>query len=282
MEIRRAQFMGSWYPASENECREKIEDFIADLPQVKPEVKRIGGIVPHAGWVYSGKIAAQVIAALKKNNPPDVIAVFGMHLGPRHPNFIMASGAWETPFGPLAIAEDVAGQLAKGFRFEIESPDRHVQDNTIELQLPFIKYFFPDVRIVPIGVPPVSRSLAIGEAFVDIARHFGYTAKVIGSTDLTHYGANYGFSPVGSGPKAIQWVKNENDKKLVERIEAMDPQGVIDQAMENSNACCGGAAAAAMAAAKSLGAEKSQILAYSTSCDVVPNESFVGYVGAIF
>ena len=62
----------------------------------------------------------------------------------------------------------------------------------------------------------------------------------------------------------------------------MDPQGVIDQAMENSNACCGGAAAAAMAAAKRLGAEKSQILAYSTSYDVVPNESFVGYVGAFF
>ena len=160
----------------------------------------------------SGKIAAQVIAALEDEPPPDVIAIFGMHLGPRHPNFIMTSGAWETPLGPLVIAEDAAGQLAKGFRFEIESPDRHVQDNTIELQLPFIKYFFPDVRIVPIGVPPVSRSLAIGEAFVDIAKHLGYSAKVIGSTDLTHYGANYGFSPVGSGPKAIQWVKHETTK----------------------------------------------------------------------
>ena len=52
MEIRRAQFMGSWYPASEKECQEKIRDFVADAPQVKPEVKRVGGIVPHAGWVY--------------------------------------------------------------------------------------------------------------------------------------------------------------------------------------------------------------------------------------
>ena len=183
---------------------------------------------------------------------------------------------------PLLIGEDVAGQLAKGFGFEIESADRHVQDNTIELQLPFIKYFFPETRIVPIGVPPTGRSLAIGEAFVDIARHLGYSAKVIGSTDLTHYGSNYGFSPVGSGPKAIQWVKRENDRKLVQKIMDMDPQGLIDQALENSNACCGGAAATAIAAAKRLGADRSQILAYSTSYDVSPAESFVGYVGRSF
>ncbi|MBI9076400.1 MAG: AmmeMemoRadiSam system protein B [Desulfatibacillum sp.] len=282
MDIRRAQFMGSWYPASDKECEAKILDFISDMPEVEPGIKRLGGIVPHAGWVYSGMIAAQVIAALKGDTPPDVIAVFGMHLAPRHPNFIMAKGAWETPFGPLEIAEDVAGQLAKGFTFEIESADRHVQDNTIELQLPFIKYFFPKARIVPIGVPPTDRSLAIGEAFVDVAGRLGYSAKVIGSTDLTHYGSNYGFSPVGSGPKAIQWVKRENDRKVLERIMAMDPRGLIDQALENSNACCGGAAATAIAAAKRLGAERSQILAYSTSYDITPAESFVGYVGAVF
>lgn len=282
MEIRQAQFMGSWYPKSAAECEKQIQEFIKDkVDELEDGVKKTGGIVPHAGWFYSGKIAARVIAALREEEDPDLIAVFGMHLGPNHPNFIMAKGAWETPFGPIEIAEDVAAQLSQGFAFNMETAERHIQDNTIELQLPFIKYFFPKTRIVPIGVAPGSRSLAIGEALVDIAGHFGQSVKVLGSTDLTHYGSNYGFSPAGSGDKAVTWVR-DNDKKLVDCILTLDAKGVLAQARENSNACCSGATATAIAAAKRLGAQKAQVLEYLLSYDVSPAESFVGYVGAVF
>ena len=283
MELRRAQFMGSWYPASAAQCEKQIQDFLKDVDDRRDAgVKGTGGIVPHAGWAYSGAVAARVIAALKGGDSPDIIAVFGMHLAPQHPNFIMKAGAWETPFGEIEIAEDVAGRLADGFSFEIETSERHVQDNTIELQLPFIKYFFPEARIIPMGVPPVVRSLAIGEAFADIAAHLGLNAKVLGSTDLTHYGANYGFSPKGPASKAIKWVKEENDKKLVDAILEMNPVKVIDESQANSNACCGGAAATAVAAAKRLGADKAQLLEYTTSYDVSPSDSFVGYAGVVF
>ena len=213
---------------------------------------------------------------------PDVIAVFGMHLSARHPNFIMTQGAWDTPFGPIEIASDVASRLAQGFSFQVETARASVPDNTIELQLPFIKYFFPKARLVPIGASPAPRTLAIGEALVDVAAHLGYPLAVIGSTDLTHYGPNYGFSPMGAGERAVAWVKTENDASVIQRMLALDPQGVLDEAQSHQNACCSGAAATAITAARRLGASTARVVAYSTSHDISPASSFVGYAGIVF
>jgi AmmeMemoRadiSam system protein B len=105
---------------------------------------------------------------------------------------------------------------------------------------------------------------------------------VIGSTDLTHYGNNYGFVVKGTGPAAVDWVRNENDRRVIDAMLAMDPDRIISEALENQNACCGGAAAAAITAAKHLGAQKAQSIAYATSYDKSPGDSFVGYVGIVF
>jgi len=195
----------------------------------------------------------------------EVVAVFGMHLGQGHPHFIMTGGLWETPLGPVEVASDLAGQLAKGFAFEIETASRHVRDNTIELELPFVKYFFPKAKVLPIGPAPGSQAAAIGQALVDIAQSRGVVLKVIGSTDLTHYGPNYGFSPAGTGADALKWVEEKNDRAQIERILSLDPQGIVAQGLAKHNACCSGAAAAAVAAAKGLGAVKAQLLEYATS-----------------
>jgi AmmeMemoRadiSam system protein B len=105
---------------------------------------------------------------------------------------------------------------------------------------------------------------------------------ILGSTDLTHYGHNYGFTPKGVGDKAVEWVKNENDKQVVDLMLQMDPEGVIRESMNNQNACCSGAVATAIAAAKKLGASKGEKLIQMTSYDVRPDDSFVGYVGVVF
>jgi hypothetical protein len=104
----------------------------------------------------------------------------------------------------------------------------------------------------------------------------------LGSTDLTHYGHNYGYAPKGVGRAAVDWVKEENDKRLVDRILRMDAEDVIRESLSNHNACCSGAVAAAIAAAKKLGAREAQKLFYATSYDVRPDNSFVGYVGVVF
>ncbi len=283
MKARKAIFAGSWYPDSASACRREIEEFIKDSARsASADKKRVGGIVPHAGWYFSGKIACNVIYRLRQEPPPDVIVIFGMHLHPRSPRYLMISGSWETPFGVLPIAEDITRELSRRFEFELETAERFSRDNTIELQLPFIKYFFENAAIVPIGVPPTKETLEVAAAVVEIADHLGLSIKVLGSTDLTHYGPNYGFAPHGAGASAVDWVRNENDKRLIDAMLAMDPERVIQEALKNQSACCSGAATAAIAAAKNLGATDAETIAYATSYDKSPGDSFVGYVGIVF
>jgi AmmeMemoRadiSam system protein B len=205
-----------------------------------------------------------------------------MHLSESSPNIMMPKGAWETPFGPIPVAEDLAAELSQKFPFRLETPERFAQDNTIELQLPFIKYFFPQAKILAMGVPPTDASLALGRAAVDTALRLGLNLKVIGSTDLTHYGSNYGFTGHGSGAVAVSWVKQENDRRIIEAMLDLDPRRLMAEALENQNACCPGAAATAIEAGRRLGAKRADSICYATSYDRSPGESFVGYVGIVF
>jgi AmmeMemoRadiSam system protein B len=242
----------------------------------------VGGIVPHAGWFFSGEIACNVIAALREEVSLDTLIIFGMHLHPASPSYIMPEGAWETPLGELEIDHEIAGELVKRFSFEIETPTRFTPDNTIELQLPFIKYFFDTVKIVPMGVPPAQIAIEIGHAAIAIAARLNRRVKVLGSTDLTHYGYNYGFTPQGVGKKALDWVKNSNDRQVIDAILSLDPAKTIQLGLKYKNACCAGAVAAAIAAAKGLGAHRAAELAYATSYEKSPGDSFVGYTGIVF
>jgi len=281
MKARKAVFAGSWYPGSASECERQIKEFIKDAKTISG-IKPVGGIVPHAGWYYSGKIACNVIKILSESGAPDVLLVFGMHLHAGSPRFLMKEGSWETPLGEVQIEEGITAELADKYSFEIETVQRFTRDNTIELQLPFIKYFFKDVKIVPMGVPPVEESLTIGKDAVKIAKSLGLKVMVLGSTDLTHYGENYGFVSHGTGTQAVKWVKNENDKRVIDAMLEMNPGKVIKEALSNDNACCAGAAATAISAAKELGAARAELVTYITSYDISPADSFVGYAGIIF
>ncbi len=281
--VRKSVFAGSWYPGDAKGCEREIKGFLQEGRGESPAAGEvIGGIVPHAGWFYSGSIACNVIASLAQDAAPDIIAVFGMHLHPGSANYIMTSGRWATPFGDLEIAETQATELARQFPFTVETTEHFTRDNTIELQLPFIKYFFPEAKILPLGVPPTAESLQIGRALVKLAQSRGQRLKLIGSTDLTHYGPNYGFTSQGRGAAALKWVQDENDRKIVDLMLAMNAEAVVEEALANQNACCAGAAATAITAAEGLGAASARALQYATSHDKSPGESFVGYVGIVF
>jgi AmmeMemoRadiSam system protein B len=283
MGVRKAVFAGSWYPASPKACEKEINAFLKASEQRIPEdANYLAGIVPHAGWYYSGALACNVIHGLATDAATDVVVIFGMHLHPNAPCYIMKSGAWETPFGAIDIHDGLASKLIERFSFEIEDHLVHTRDNTIELQLPFVKYFFRNAALVPIGVPPNQTSLAVGETLADIAAEMGLRIKVIGSTDLTHYGYNYGYVPHGTGSAAVDWVRNSNDRRVIDAMLAMSPEKVIDEALASQNACCAGAASTAIAAAKKLGARQAEMVAYATSYDKSPGDSFVGYVGIVF
>jgi len=281
--VRKAVFAGSWYPSSASECEREITGFLAEGENLtRPGRALVGGIVPHAGWYFSGSIACNVIHCLKGQDATDVVVLFGMHLHADSPSYMMAAGAWETPFGEIPVEETLAAELLQKFSFTLETPQRFTQDNTVELQLPFIKYFFKDAKIVAMGVPPHKKSLEIGRTVVEISKRLGLRVKVIGSTDLTHYGTNYGFVSKGTGKQAVDWVRNENDRRVIDAMLALAPENVIAEARSSQNACCAGAAATAIEAAKYLGANRADELAYATSYDKSPGDSFVGYAGIVF
>lgn len=283
MTLRKASLAGSWYPDTRHACEAQIVEYQNSIDlQTIEETQWSGGIVPHAGWYFSGAIACNVIRCLTQGPAPEVVIVFGLHMRPGDSLAIMTEGAWETPLGEIPIADQLAQKLAAAFDFERDSTRPFSGDNTIEVQLPFIKYFWPDVSFIPVGVPPTPHSLEIGRKAVELAQELGQNIKVMGSTDLTHYGYNYGFLPHGSGPEAVAWVKNENDARIIETMMALDPEKVIAEALANQNACCAGAAATALAAGVKMGATQARTVAYASSHDKSPGDSFVGYAGVLF
>ena len=288
MKIKRAAFAGSWYPESAKDCEREIKSFLKEKNGAL-DGDYCCGIVPHAGWFFSGSIACRVIASLGSKSldtssvkTPDVVIIFGMHMHPETAPCIMGNGAWETPFGRLLVHEETASSMVNGTGIRMVSPRSFPEENTIELQLPFIKYFFPKSAIVPMGVPPSPIARKIGIKAVEAARLQGIDIVIIGSTDLTHYGDNFGFTPAGRGKKALEWVRDVNDKNAVDAILHMDCSTIIKQGTQKHNMCCAGAAAATVAAANQMGAVQAVEVDYATSFDKSPGESFVGYAGILF
>lgn len=262
-------------------CEREIESFLEGWsPPPLPSESRVGGIVPHAGWYFSGKLAARVYHSLKLNSRPQLIALFGGHLGGRDLPHIVTDEAWETPFGDMEIHIEMVKELMKRIEMKVEHPNSG--DNTMEIQLPMLKYFFPESKLIAIRSPSSLKAKALGEEVAKISREKGVPLLAIGSTDLTHYGPNYGFLKKGIGPAAVRWVKEENDKGFVDAALRMDIEGLLDHADKHDSACSAGAAAAAISTCKSLGAERGILLDYYTSYEVMPDDSFVGYAGIIY
>ncbi|OQX60867.1 MAG: AmmeMemoRadiSam system protein B [Desulfococcus sp. 4484_241] len=282
METRRMSYAGTWYPDSADECIREIESFLAEKQIDSPVAEPCGAIVPHAGWVFSGGIACRAISLLKNGPEPDTIILFGMHLYPKSAPRIMPGGSMATPLGPLEINRELAEKLVARFSFGRESDIHFTPDNSIEVQLPFIKYFFKNAQLVAMGVPPDPVSVEIGKFVARTAREMNMTIRVIGSTDLTHYGTSFGLTHYGLGEQAYRQVRENEDRWIIERMLEMEPYRVIDEALAKHNACCAGAAAAALAAGKELGSTGACLTEYATSYDKSPTDSFVGYAGIVF
>ncbi len=250
-----------------------------DLPEVIS-----GGIVPHAGWYYSGRTASKVYLSIKHRRTPRTFVLFGAVHVPGVRSFaVYPDGSWQTPLGEA----EVDRSLAEMFLEEIPDllvPDTraHTREHSIEVQLPMIKYLFPDALIVPVAAPPLEEAVKLGGRIGRLIA--GMDAMVIGSSDLTHYGDDYGFAPVGYGEDARAWMRS-NDMKIIRAALDMQAEKIIPEAETSWNACGAGAIAATVAAAKSVGAGKGVLLEHTTSFDVRPEGEFrmaVGYAGIIF
>lgn len=284
MKTRPADMAGAWYPRDAAACL----SFMREAPTEDPALTElVGAIAPHAGWVYSGKTALAALAPLgARHLNAELVIMFGGHLAPRDLPRVLMEGQVETPLGPIEVDAKLAQSLAMVAECELESPEEYFEDNALEVLWPFVKHYFPGAKLLAVGVPPTEAAEALGREAVHLARRLGYQdIVVIGSTDLTHYGPNYDFRPAGRGFLALDYVKKDNDPKVIQKMEALDALGVLTTARQKHNACCPGAVAAAIGAAKSLGAKKGELVRYTTSFDERPSEpepaSFVGYAGVV-
>jgi len=290
MRTRTPIVAGQFYPADREKCLEEIRQCLAarPLPEALPPAI-VGGIVPHAGWTFSGELAALVFAAVKKRH--EVVGTFVIY-GTAHSYFdalpaVDDSDAWQTPLGAIQVDKELCTALLDS---GVVVPDSgaHRSEHSIEVQVPFIQHLFPEARIVPILVPPVESAVALGESAGRVTAGTDRPIVYIGSTDLTHYGPRYGFTPMGRGPDAYQWASNVNDRQFIDLAVAMDAERLMAGAIENGNACGPGAAAAAVAAARKLGVAKGQLLAYTNSNEVMQAKmgstarDSVGYAALVF
>ena len=270
-----------WYPFDGKDCRREIESYVEGWspPRSVPE-QGAGGIVPHAGWYFSGKLASRVLHSLKSDRQIDVVVLYGGHMGPEDLPRVVSEETCETPLGDIEIHQDFLRTLMKKVEVKRESPSSG--DNTIEIQLAMIKYFFPEAKLLAIRPPFSPKAIELGREIARIAADEGLSILAIGSTDLTHYGPNYGFLTKGTGPASVDWVKNVNDKGFIDRALKMDAEGLLEHALKNDSACSAGAAASTIATCEALGAGKGVLLDYYTSYDIMPDDSFVGYAGIVY
>ncbi|MEW6139932.1 MAG: AmmeMemoRadiSam system protein B [Thermodesulfobacteriota bacterium] len=278
MGIRKRILPRGWYPASAHDCSQEIGEFLAGF--TPPTGTWVGGVAPHAGWAFSGRAAARVISTLAGAGTPDRVVIYGGHLpGDRHP-VIYTDDGWETPLGVLDLDAQTAKDLVEQGR--AVRAGAGFNDNTVEVMLPFVKHFFPRVPVLAVHAPSSAKAIDLGSALDEVLGQKRLSAIFVGSADLTHYGPNYGFVPKGTGPAAVQWVKDENDKALIDKALAMDAQGVLEDARNRHNSCSPGPIAAVIASVDRHGVENGRLLEYYTSYDVIPGSSFVGYAAIVY
>jgi len=290
MRIREPVVAGQFYPAGSDQCRTDLTELLSNAATDLEIGRRpLGGLVPHAGWVCSGGVAARVFHALAASRSPTVLVLFGAvhrHLG--RDAALFADGRWETPVGPVEIDVRLAERILGQTNLIVDDPYAHADEHSIEVQMPFVAHLFPGVKVVPIMVPASKTAHEVGQAVGRTLSVYHYDALVIGTTDLTHYGPGYGFTPHGVGARGNAWAKEQNDKRFIELVCAIQGEQAVHDAAEHKSACGAGATAATLGAVAMLGATRGIVLEHTTSSEVLADErsgeftDSVGYAGILF
>jgi len=273
MSLRKMTLAGSWYPHSNDEIAKMLSVWTRGNDSRDDYVS---AVVPHAGWYYSGKIAARAAQCVCGDR--ELIVIVGGHLPPGHSVLAALEAEFEVPGRKVSNRLDLIAKLRK----KINIDEDVYQDNTVEIVLPMASYFAPGADFLWLRAPADMTAVQLAAEVFQITSDENINTALLGSTDLTHYGSNYYFQPAGGGEAALKWVKEENDAGIISRMLSMDAKAVIEHADKNKSACSAGAAAAAMEFARLSGTVEGRLNDYATSYDIRPAESFVGYAGVLF
>ena len=269
--IRPAAVAGSFYPSAAAELRTLLEHCFQTSPlgpQGATDKNRsiIGGLVPHAGPVYSGPCAAHFYSRL--NTSHQRVIILGVnHRGQGHRAALSPWPRWQTPLGELAVNRHLNDFIRSQVDFLADEPGAHSEEHSIEIQLPFLQYTLTDFEFVPISLSRLSLDECgeIGAAIAAACQAEANThTLVLASSDLSHY-----LSPERT---------EAADRLALEPILALDPKGLLRVTAQENISMCGVIPTAIMLfAVNAMGAQRARLLKHCHSGDVMPMRQVVGY-----
>ena len=266
--IRPPAVAGRFYPREPARLRETVDSLLSAV-LTKSKILPCACLVPHAGYIYSGQVAADVYGRIEF--PVRVILV-----GPRHfPRgaalAILCDGSWETPLGAAPIDAPLAQKIARAVPLLREDAVAHSVEHSLEVQLPFLQRLVPSFTFVPIVIGPAhwEQLETLGGALANVIAAERDPILLIASSDMNHYESD-----------AVTRVK---DRKAIEPIIALDPRKLYDTVRDENISMCGYAATvAALIAARELGATRGELIRYATSGEVNGDwREVVGYAGMV-
>jgi AmmeMemoRadiSam system protein B len=265
--MRREPFAArrGFYPSNPKALAAEIDRWLPAGVKSRPAT---AVLAPHAGYSFSGEVAGKVYAAI--DVPEHVVVLCPKHTPYGSPLAIMTSGAWAMPGFEVPVDADLAPAIRDACGLE-EDDEAHLAEHSLEVQLPFLHRRNPALRLTPIAVggQRYDALRKLGECLARAVRAFGKPVLLVASSDMSHErGTERG---------------KKNDALAIERLLALDPQGLYDAVADHDITMCGFApATAVLTAAKALGAKKAELLGYQTSLDHGGTEDWVvGYAGIV-
>jgi MEMO1 family protein len=265
LSIRPPAVAGAFYPSSPRALA-------AEVRRLLPNRERraaFGAIVPHAGYVYSGEVAGEVYARLALGR--SLVVLCPNHTGLGASAAIDPNDSWETPLGPIAVDRMLAARFLDRCPSLREDSGAHLREHSLEVQLPFLQICRPDASFVPIsiGEPSLALCREIGDAFADIAAESGEPMQLIASSDMNHYESRE--------------IGNRKNALALERIGAIDAEGLFRTVLSEDISMCGFLPATALLfAAARRGGLSAEVVALSDSgARTGDASSVVGYAGVL-
>jgi AmmeMemoRadiSam system protein B len=266
--VRRSVIAGTWYPGTEAELRRAVEEYLSRAELVELDGELVALISPHAGYVYSGQVAAYAYKQAKGAAYDVVTVVSPVHRMPMGTFAVTDADAYETPLGLVHLDQDLVSDLSKEIKVTRVGFDA---EHSLEIQLPFLQVALGEFRLLPVMLSDQSLTTCrqLGAALGQVLA--GKNALLVASTDLSHF---YPYR------RAVQL-----DQVTLGYIDSFDPEGLAQAlSARRTEACGGGPVIAVMLAAQALGANRGRVLHYANSGDVTGDHSqVVGYVaGALY
>lgn len=262
--IRRPEAAGQFYPADAYALKKQL-NLLVEKKQKKEAA--LGLVSPHAGYAFSGNIAGTCFSRVKLTKT--VVVLGPNHTGDGASFSIMTEGIWQMPLGNVEIDVPLAKDILANSKYLQEDIRAHLREHSIEVQLPFLQFFSPQVKIVPIVISMADFTTyeEIGKAIAKAIKKASVDSLIVASSDMSHYETQE--KAKANDQLAIESILKLNGKELLKRIEKF-----------NITMCGYGATVCMLSAAEELGAKEAQLIEYQTSGDVLGDySSVVGYAG---